>query len=119
MPLTDEALSAEVLTDETTSRTALTDETRPRVTPGPTPAIPPAEAYDPAREYSNRHCVVTATTAFLAVFLVSGFVAGTVRGGDLASALASAISFGVAGAGFQLLLMAVRRRRELEADAED
>ncbi len=104
MPLTDAALNEEVLTVDTQSvRTWEPD---------------PLQQYSLAATYSNARCVVEATLAFLAVFLVSGFVAGVVRGNDWASSIAAASMLGVGGAGLQLLLMAVRARRELEADAE-
>ncbi|SDB80723.1 hypothetical protein GA0111570_10340 [Raineyella antarctica] len=63
---------------------------------------------------TNVRIITTAAAAFLLVFLLSGFIVGTLLGETWASSIATASTLGIVGAGMQLMLIAARRRRELE-----
>lgn len=67
----------------------------------------------------TRHIVASAVSAFVVVFLLTGFVSGSLHGAGWASAIGSAASLGTVAAGVQLMLLAVRGRRELEGPGED
>lgn len=58
--------------------------------------------------------ITLATIGFVAAFLLGGWFIGTVGGAGWGESIAMAASLGIAGAGVQLLLVAVRRREELE-----
>jgi len=58
--------------------------------------------------------IVLAAMGFVAAFLLGGWLTGTVGGAGWGVSLTMAAALGIAGAGLQLLLLAVRRREELE-----
>ncbi|WOQ17675.1 hypothetical protein [Raineyella sp. W15-4] len=58
--------------------------------------------------------IVLAAMGFVAAFLLGGWLTGTVGGAGWGVSLAMAAALGIAGAGLQLLLLAVRRREQLE-----
>lgn len=74
---------------------------------GPQRALPPSVVPGTAR------LVGTAGAAFVGVFLISGFIGWVVRDDGWGSAAACAAALGIVGAGVQLMLIALRGRREL------
>ena len=104
MPLSDEALIGYALIDH-----------------APAQSAPADSDVVPARDVpclSITRVVAAAATAFLVVFLISMFIAAILRGDGWGSAIASALTLGTAGAGLQLMLCAVRRRRAFEGASE-
>ncbi len=63
---------------------------------------------------TNPRIITLALAGFVAAFLLGGWLTGTIGGAGWGPSLAMAAALGIAGAGLQLLLLAVRRRRELE-----
>jgi hypothetical protein len=78
--------------------------------PGPDASTPCTWAGSPG----STSVVAAAVAAFLVVFLLTGFIEGALYGGGWGGAIASGTALGTVAAGLQLLLIAVRRRREFE-----
>lgn len=96
MPLIDEAPTRHALTDP-----SITDQAF-------------AVAAPDVPSFSTARAVAAAALAFVAVFLISVYSALTVRDAGWGNAVAAAGALGTVGAGLQLMLGAVRRRRALE-----
>lgn len=91
--------------------------------PGTTrPSLPGTATFSEEHRGIGRQSVAPGTggivggalSAFVVVFLFTGFVLGSLRGDGWISAIGSAASLGTVAAGIQLMLVAVRGRRELE-----
>lgn len=73
----------------------------------------PQHALPPSVVPGTARLVGTAVAAFLGVFLISGFIGRVVQDDGWARAGACAAALGLVGAGVQLMLVAVRGRRDL------
>lgn len=78
-------------------------------------AVPgrPQRALPPSVVPGTARLVGTGVAAFVGVFLISGFIGWVVQDGGGATAAARAAALGIVGAGVQLMLIALRGRRDL------